>query len=381
MKEIELEGGPWDGRAFLLLGQIQQDGLVCQLDLSAEIGYHLEFRELVAADYGVPTSRRRLFVIMRCDGLPIVWPEPTHAPRDRCERLGLEPWVGAAEIIDWSLPCPSIFERKRPLVEATLRRVANGLRRLVFESAEPFLMPVTHSGAPRAHSLREPLRTVTSAHRGEHALVLPFVSSYYGAKRQGEGRGVHLAGPLRVQGTENRFALVAAFLAKHYGGQTGTTLRRTAPTQTQRGTQNQLVAGYLTKLYGTSTGADLRKPLPTVTGGGQHLAEVRAFLVKYYGSASHGQDLREPLHTVTDKARFGLVEVHGELYRIADIGMRMLTPRELARAHGFPESYRLTGTKTNQVARIGNSVPPRMAEVLVRANLADMALPLEASAG
>jgi DNA (cytosine-5)-methyltransferase 1 len=131
---------------------------------------------------------------------------------------------------------------------------------------------------------------------------------------------------------------------------------------------NGLCAAWLEKFYGTASGADVREPLPTITSGGTHIAEMRAFLVKYFGACEHGQDCRDPLHTITSKDRFGLVTIRGAQYRIVDIGLRMLTPRELARAQGFPDSYILTGTKTSQIARIGNSVCPDAAEAVVRAN-------------
>lgn len=341
-------------------------------------GYQVEARQLRASDYGAPTSRRRLFVIARRDGQPIVWPEPTHGP-------GRLPHRTAAECIDFALPCPSIFERERPLAEATLRRIARGIQRFVVEAAEPFIIPVSHQGDHRAHSIREPLRTVTGAHRGEHALVAPTLIQRSWGERPGQApRCLDIQAPLgTVVGGGIKHALVSAFLAKNYGGKEGrggSAILEPTDTITARD-HHSLVTSHLLKLRGgladhDVTAQDLRRPAPTVTAGGTHLAEVRAFLVSYYGQGT-GQDLQVPLRAVTSHDRFGLVTVHGEEYVIADIGMRMLIPRELFRAQGFPDSYRIDATvegkplsKTAQVRMCGNSVCPPLAAALVRAQLA-----------
>ncbi len=295
------------------------------------MGYQVQWRELCAADYGAPTIRKRLFLIARCDGQPIVWPEPTHGPD--CGLFGLKPYRTAAECIDWSIPCPSIFERQKPLAENTLRRIARGIEKYVIKNPNPFILGIDHQSNPSAvWPIESPLRTVTMENR--FALVAPTLAKYHGQKAN-EVRGQAMNQPLRTQDTSNRFALVSAFL---------------------------------TKFYGTNIGSDLRQPVPTITGQGQHIGQVQAFLIKYYGCGC-GQMMTEPMHTVTSKDRMGLVMVAGQQYQIADIGLRMLTPRELARAQGFPDSYILTGTKSSQVARIGNSVCPAMAEALVRANV------------
>lgn len=372
------------------------------------LGYRVEHRMLVAADYGAPTIRKRLYLVARRDGLPIVWPEASHG-RVRSGDLfdgGVRPWRTAAECIDWSIPCPSIFGRKRPLAEKTLQRIARGLKRYVLEAREPFIVSLTHHGGDRAEGLGEPMRTVTGAHRGEKALVMPYLTEHANASsprcfaadeplrtQVAQVKGGHFAvvAPTLIQtgfgeregqaprapGLDKplgtivaggaKHALVSAFLAKHFGGVVGQDARVPASTVTAVD-HHGLVAAHLTKLYGTSTGADVREPMPTVTGEGQHVGEVRAFLVKYYGNEREGCSIEEPMHTVTSKDRLGLVTIHGVDYAIVDIGMRMLSPRELARAQGFPEEYVLTGTKTNQVARIGNSVCPPVAEALVRAN-------------
>jgi DNA (cytosine-5)-methyltransferase 1 len=345
---------------FRTWGPLLDDGRPCPkrrgetfVDWWAQLercGYVVEARELRACDYGAPTTRKRLFVIARCDGEPIVWPEPTHGPGRA------EPYRTAAECIEWAVPCPSIFERSRPLAEKTLRRIARGIRRFVIEAGEPFIAPVTHAGDHRVHSIREPVRTVTSAHRGELSLVSPTLIQQSWGERPGQApRALDLHKPLgTVVAGGIKHALVAAYLAKHYGGN-------------------------------EATGSDLRGPIHTITARDHH-ALVRAFLIKYYGQ-SVGTDLGEPMHTVTSRDRFGLVTVAGEDYAIADIGMRMLIARELYRAQGFPDSYRIdlnVGgkplTKTAQIRMCGNSVPPQFAEALVRANCVEAAVDIEEAA-
>lgn len=372
-----------------------------------DLGYEIDYRLLVAADYGAPTSRKRLFLTARCDGKPIVWPAESHGPgTSRAHRA-------AAEIIDWSLPCPSIFGRKRPLKPATMRRIAAGLDRYVLRSARPFIVPVTHTkseGAP-AHGITEPLRTITTARGGEFALVTPYLSSQYG---RSVGRGMSAPVPTVTAGGGGHHALVAptlvqtgygerkgqrprcldiqkplgtamasgqkhglvmAFLAKHYGGVVGHGVERSIGAITTVDHHSLVTASFVSKFYSTGVGSHAEAPLPTVTATGQHLAEVRAFLVKYYGTA-FGEDCNEPLDTVTTKDRFGLVTVAGEDYAIADIGMRMLQPRELFNAQDFPPDYIIdvlvngrSITKTKQVELAGNSVCGGVAEALVTANM------------
>ncbi len=359
------------------------------------LGYRVEWRELRACDYGAPTTRKRLFLIARCDGEAIRWPAPTHTAPDKLLRDGyghpddpsyrpipLKPWRTAADIIDWSLPCPSIFERARPLAEATLRRIAAGTMRYVVTAADPFIIPVTHQGDRRAHGIREPVRTITTAQRGELALVAPHFSTYYGEKRTGEVRGCPADGLLGTQTTENRHALVAAFLAKHYGGVVGHGVERPMGTVTTVD-HHSVVAAHLTHSSSKTGGrGDLRDPLKTVTAGGQHAGLVAAFLTKYYGEGGQDQDCRQPLHTVPTVDRFGLVTVRvaGEPYVLSDIGLRMLTPRELFRAQGFPDSYLIDFEhngrrlpKSSQVRLCGNSVCPPVAAALVAANVPELA--------
>lgn len=383
------------------------------------LGYTVEMRELRACDFGAPTSRKRLFIIARCDGEPIVWPAPTHGPgRAR-------PFRTAAECIDWTIPCPSIFTRKKPLAEATLRRIARGIQRYVLEAKQPFIVPLTHQGGDRVYAIDEPLRTVTGANRGEQAMVAPvlarigqtggngayvndvrdpvttvttkaehllvmpslapFVSAYHGDKRPGDVRGASLNETLPTQDTSNRYALVAAFLAKHYGGgengQQPPGLQMTLPLGTITAVDHHaLVASSLVKLKGTCrAGQPVTEPLGTVQAQGLHYAEVRAFLMAYYGVDQDAQ-LGLPMPTATTRDRFAVVTVAGIDYAIVDIGMRMLTPRELFNAQGFPADYVIDAqhegkplTKTAQVAKGGNSVPPPFSEALVTAQYQETA--------
>lgn len=332
---------------FITWGPLTQDGRPCPRNRGREfrafvnalrrLGYAVEWRELRACDYGAPTSRKRLFLVARRDGQPIVWAEPTHGP-------GRKPQRTAAECIDWSIPCPSIFERERPLAEATLRRVAAGIQRYVIDAAEPFIVRLGHTGhgdAGKVRSVREPLSTVTS--KAEHLLVAPtLVQTGYGER---DGQAPRVPGLDKPLGTivagGAKHALVAAFLAKHYGG---------------------------------VVGQDLRRPIGTVTATDHH-SLVAAFLIKFYGCGGQWAACDEPMHTLPTKDRMGLVTVAGEQYRIVDIGLRMLQPRELARAQGFGEDYLLEAPhlgrplpKHAQVRMIGNSVCPPLAEALVRAN-------------
>jgi DNA (cytosine-5)-methyltransferase 1 len=459
------------------------------------LGYRVEWRELRACDYGAPTIRKRLFLVARCDGRPIVWPEPTHGdPKSESVVSGrLAPWRTAAEIIDWSIPCPSIFLTReegraigvnRPLAEATMARIAKGVQRYVLEAAKPFVVPLTHHGAARIYPLDEPTRTVTGAKRGETALVAPHVVPIchtknaptahdiaaplrtvttakggelslvapYLVPRYGERDGQEprtrsieepmatvvttgnegsLVAPLIVKnnfgekphypvdepvrtivaggnhhmliaghvqrqfgasvgsdagepigtttaGGGGKSAVVTAFLAQHNVGVVGHDVREPVSTLTAKGCQQAVVevSAGMVDLHGSDRrGRPITAPAPTITAEGNHQAEVRAFLAKYYGAAEHGQDCRDPLHTVTAKPRFGLVTIEGADYEIVDIGMRMLSPRELYRAQGFPDGYVIDEgadghpiTKTAQVRMCGNSVSPPVAAALVAAN-------------
>lgn len=343
-------------------------------------GYNVEWRNLVASDHGAPTIRKRFFLIARCDGMPIVWPTPTHGNPGRLDfkKSGLKKWKTAADIIDWSIPCPSIFDRKKPLAENTLRRIARGIQRYVIDNPKPFIVRIGQQGfggTGMQYELDQPLTTITT--KAEHCLVTPFISTYYGAKSESDTRGQVLPAPIATQTTENRFALVATFLAKHFGGNyTGPGSSITDPLHTVTTTDhNALVATHLVHLRNNCDARSVEQPIPTLTASGGHVGEVRAFLLKYYGKETSGISLGEPLHTVTAQDRFGLVTVRGEQYQIIDIGMRMLEPHELFAAQGFPADYIINRDargkpipKYKQVARCGNSVCPALAEALVKAN-------------
>ena len=310
------------------------------------LGYEVQWRVMNAADYGAPTHRRRLFLIARCDGAPIVWPEPPHGDPKKLNDQPLFgkvlPWRTAAECIDWSIPCPSIFERKKPLAENTLRRIAMGIKRYVLA-----------------------LNTVTKDANCA-TLITPILVGAGGPMYAAKPASAD--SPAKTVMAQDHRCLVSAFLAKHFGGVVGHGVDRPASTVTATD-HHSLVAANLVHLnHGDKQWNAADEPLRTVTSG-NHAALVYAFLVKYFGTAI-GANLIEPAPTATGKDRFGLVTVtiNGEPYVIVDIGMRMLSPRELARAQGFPDSYVLSGSKSSQVAKIGNSVAPVMAEVLVRAN-------------
>ena len=349
-----------------------------------QAGYVVEWRELRACDYGAPTIRKRLFLIARCDGQPIRWPAPTHGdPKSLEVAMGqLKPWRTAAECIDWSIPCPSIFGRKKALADKTMARVARGVKRFVIDAAQPFIVPITHHGDLRVHAIDEPLRTITTANRGEQALVAPFFVPRHGEHATQEPRCRTVEEPLpTVTGAAEGSTLVAAIMAQHNTDMVGHDMRKPVSTIVGKGCTQGLVSAFLSKFYGTSTGADLRQPFPTVTGQGTHIAEVRAFLMKYYGTGGQLASPRSPMHTLTAKARLGLVTVAGVDYQIVDIGMRMLTPRELFRAQGFPDAYvvdRLADgtpvTKTDQIRLCGNSVCPQVARAILEANFANQAV-------
>ncbi|QHB31855.1 DNA cytosine methyltransferase [Yersinia canariae] len=392
--------------------------------LQSGLGYVVEHRELRASDYGAPTIRKRFFMVMRCDGQPAVWPEPTHGdPKSLDVQSGhREPWRTAAECIDWSIPCPSIFERKKPLAENTLKRIARGIQRFVMDNPTPFIVKCNHTSNKtsydcfRGQSLDQPLQTITKTHgyslispviarigqtgfggdrmayeagkplttvtsKAEHLLVAPIIARQFG---NSVGHSVEKPNGTVTAGGGGKSQLVSAFLAKHFGGNytgPGADLDQPAHTVTTVD-HHALVTSNLIKLRGTcKDGQPVTQPMPTITAGGLHVGEVRAFLLKYYGNEKEGVSLSDPLHTVTTNDRFGLVTVEGIDYQIVDIGMRMLQPHELYAAQGFPSWYIIdrdyTGTKyakDKQVARCGNAVPPPFAEALVRANLPEMCI-------
>lgn len=387
-----------------------------------ELGYTVEHRLLKACDYGAPTSRERLFLIARCDGQLIKWPEPTHAAKPSKGKKGHR---SAAECIDWAIPGKSIFGRKKPLAEATMRRIAKGIKREVLDKNEPFIVPIANWSQENIHPIDKPLNTITAWPKGgAFSIVTPVLTPFYGGEKKGN-RAHSIEEPLRTQTTENRFGLATAFLAQANGGFNTThskPMGEPVTTITNTGSQQQLVTAnllhlrgncdsrevdqplhtisaggqhhglvtaFLSRQFGSSVGQSIDIPAPTITAGGQGksaLVELKlskdheagalqcaAFLIRYYGEGGQLGDLREPVHTLTTKDRLALVTVFikGTPYVIVDIQMRMLQPHELYAAQGFPSNYIITHghdgrkfTKTQQVFMCGNSVcPPPMAAI------------------
>ena len=397
-----------------------------------DLGYEVEFRELVAADYGAPTMRKRFFMIARCDGKPIVWPEPTHAPADSDEvKAGLlKPYVGAYTQSDFSKPCPSIFDSSeeikekygiravRPLAPKTMERIARGLKKFVLDNPEPFIVPIGYGErkgqVPRVHDIEKPLPTIVGSgkhylcepklapylsvnrenHFGsdmrepvhtitannQHMLMTPTLIQYHSETAQGEVRGQTIEDPIMTVDGSNRYGLVTSFIQKYYGGNyqgNGSDIKEPLHTITTL-ERNAMCAVNLIQMNNHCDGRDVKEPIPTITAGDGHFGEVRAFLIKYYGQGT-GQDIKAPLDTVTAQDRFGLVTINGVDYQIADIGLRMLEPRELYGCQGFPEDYIIdhdytgkTYPRSEQVRRCGNAVCPPIPAALVRANLPEL---------
>lgn len=382
------------------------------------LGYHVEHRELVAADYGTPTSRKRFYLIARCDGRPIVWPKPTHS---RTGTGGLPKWRSAAEIIDWSLPCPSVFASKaeimeryglkavRPLAKNTMRRIIRGVDKFTIRSGEPFIVECNHSGGGHIASVQEPNKTITAKHTG--GLAAPLLIQYHTEQTENV-RASGLGAPMNTVDASNRYGLTCANLVEYYTG--GRPLDVQDPMHTVTSHDREaVVAAHIAKYYGGVVGQNAEEPLPTVTAI-DHNAVCAAHVVKFKRDEV-GTQPAEPLPTQTAsgvfavckthlaKARDGsslgrwpeirallnefcgytleeddvlLLEIGGGLYYLADIGLRMLTPRELYAAMGFPPDYIIDRDylgneykKSAQVARCGNAVCPQVAAALVRANL------------
>lgn len=292
------------------------------------LGYSTSVRVLNAADFGDPTTRRRLFVLAWRGRGAAPWPIETHAPKGEGDLFGArKPWRAAREIIDWSLVGTSIFGRKRPLAEKTIARIAEGLRRFGGAAAEPFLAILTHGG--RVRSLDDPLPTVTGANRGELGLVHPFV---IGQQSGSVPRPV--TEPLPTLAASGAVSLVEPFLVPHYSERDGQTPRVHS----------------------------IDSPMPTIPGSPQH-ALAEPFLVRYHGTGGP-EPIDRPLPTVTTRDRFGLVEPAR-----LDIRFRMLAPHELAAAMGFPADYVFCGTRTEQIKQVGNAVSVSTARALAGAVL------------
>lgn len=378
--------------------------------LQKGLGYKVQYRTLKSCDYGAPTTRKRFYLIARCDGKRIVWAEPTHAPRDsEAVKQGLKlPYHTAAECIDWSIPAQSIFERKKPLAENTMRRIARGIQKFVIDNPEPFIVTVNHSGEGfRGQSTDEPLGTITAKNGygvvtptimrnntnnvgasveiplptittgNRNYLVAPTLIQYHSETSKDEVRGQELGEPLMTVDTAPRYALSVAHIMKNYGGgYKGAGSAADAPLGTVTGIDhNSLVTAHIMTMRKNMDGQPVDEPLSTVSCSGAHHAEVQAFLVKYFSTGA-AKSVNEPLDTITTKDRFALVTIHGEEYIITDIKMRMLQPRELFNAQGFPKDYIIDcdadghpDPKTKQVARCGNAVTPQVPAALVKANL------------
>ncbi|MCK2122088.1 DNA cytosine methyltransferase [Pseudomonas sp. PNPG3] len=362
------------------------------------LGYVVEWRIIKACDFGAPTSRERLFMIARRDGQPIVWPEPTHA---KTPGKGQQKWRTAADCIDWSVPSKSIFGRKKALADATLRRVAKGMKKFVLDNPQPFIVPIANWSGELAQSAHEPLRTVTSWPRGgTFAMASPVMIT--AAHGQGRPEGVQRWGdgckestmPLGTVTASGGHALATAFMAQANGGFNTTHAKGMGDpmtTVTNTGSQQQLVSASLATLRRNCVGRAVDEPVPTMTAGAEHHAlveyklspeheegalRVAAFLISYYGTENTSA-ADAPAPTVTTKDRLGLVTVFvkGTPYVIVDICLRMLQPHELYRAQGFPANYVIDVgadgvpfTKTEQVHMCGNSVSPPAMAALARAN-------------
>ncbi|HHH0339328.1 TPA: DNA cytosine methyltransferase [Yersinia enterocolitica] len=434
--------------------------------LTSGLGYNVDHRELKACDYGTPTIRKRLFVVGRCDGEPVVWPEPSHGAPNSADVLSgmLQPWRTAAECIDWSQPTRSIFGRKKDLADNTLRRIVKGLQRFVIDNPDPFIVRLgqTGFGGDRLqYPIDQPLTTITS--KAEHLLLEPYAvkCNHTSTKTKYDCfRGQSLRDPLQTITRTHGFAIAAPVVVRQFGNSTANDINTPLGTVTAGGGgKSQLASAHLVKHYGgnyTGAGIEINQPLhtittvdhhalcsshlvqlrgtcrdgkpitepvPTLTAGGNHVGIINAFLTKYYGTGG-AVDLSEPIHAVTTKERFGLVENNFDVepltdeqrynawncarlvdhfsdlpddwplfpaprpqylsvgeYIIVDICMRMLIARELYNASGFPPDYiidrDIDGTlwpKSEQVARCGNAVPPPFAEALVRANMPELCI-------
>lgn len=363
------------------------------IDQLEGLGYAVEWRELVAADYGAPTTRKRFFLIARRDGRPIVWPEPTHAPAGSREVLEgrKKPWRSAAEIIDWSLPCPSIFDTRkeirekyglsaqRPLRPNTMRRIIRGMDKFSIKAPEPFLVVVNHAGGFRGQNVHEPLQTITAKHG--YGVAAPVMIQYH-TEQSEKVRGQGVTEPVMTIDASNRYGLAAASLVKYYGNdQHGQKISGPLHTVTAKDREGLTIA-HMVKMKGTNLGGSISEPVQTITAGGGHFGVVTTTAVKAESDADlkHWPEIRELLNTYCGynlgSEDVILFQIDGTLYFMADIGLRMLTPRELYSANGFPPDYIIDRDykgnsygKSKQVARCGNAVPPPFAAALVRANL------------
>ena len=327
------------------------------------LGYEFESRELVAADYGAPTTRKRWYAIFRRDGKPIVWPVQTHSKDGIVP--GTKVWEPIWKYLDLSNWGKSIFGRKKPLAEKTMWRTAAGMDKFVFNNPEPFIVVVNHGGKVfRGQSIDEPLSTITSKHG--YGIVTPYLIQYH-SETSRDPRGQRVTEPIKTVDTSNRYGLVIAFLEKFYKTGIGQSLEEPIHTITTS-------PGHFGKVSVLAVNWEQLKAAGIDKDTAQKCTWVSQFLMEYYGCGT-GQSLNDPLHTVVTKDRFALITVLGDEYCIVDIFLRMLSPEELKRAQGFPDDYIIDRDynwnkypKSAQVARIGNSVVPIMAMALVKAN-------------
>lgn len=368
------------------------------------LGYEFECRELVAADYGVPTTRKRWFAIFRCDGRPIVWPAPTH---NKDGSNGLKKWVPVSSILNFNDLGKSIFGRKKPLADKTMNRIAGGMDKFVFNDPNPFMVTVNHGGDNfRGQSVDKPMSTITQ--KNGVGVVTPYITQIGYGERKGQSA--------RVNSIDDSLNTIVASGCKHYlcspyiiqyHSETSNQPRGQSvkePVQTiDTSNRYALLSVFLTKFYKTGVGQSLFSPLNTITAnaGGGHFGQVTIkaiewerlkeagisdevaqkctwvsqFIMEYYGCGT-GQSLNDPLHTIVTKDRFALITVLGNEYCIVDIYLRMLSPEELKLAQGFPIDYVIDTyadgtpvTISEQVKRIGNSVCPGLARVLTETNV------------
>lgn len=332
------------------------------------LGYTVDHKILCAADYGDPTTRKRLFIQAVRGRRQIIWPTPTHGDGRPL------PWVAARSIVDWSLVGQSVFNRKRPLSPKTMNRIMIGLKKY---GLKPMIMSAGGPDCP-ARSVDEPVGTILT--RGHRALAEPFIVAWDNTNSGGDSSR-SIDQPLSTLVTKARHGVAEPFLVKMRGECNGADVDQPAPTITAGGNHLGLAQPYLTQVephvLPQQSGGALRpvsEPLPTVSTRGA-IALVEPYLIKFYGTGT-AADLAEPLDTVTVKGRFGLaqptIEIKGERY-LLDIRFRMLQPHELSLAQGFPRGYKFTGNKTEQVKQIGNAVPRRLARALVAATVSQNA--------
>ncbi len=400
-----------------------------------DLGYVVEFRELIASDYGAPTKRKRFFMIARCDGQSIVWPEKTHSKdslteeeifKSLCKRPREEyaasyqkilarkarniynkqrykPWVPVSTCLDFTDLGKSIFDRDKPLAESTMARIAGGMDKFVFKNPKPFIIQVNHSGESfRGQGCDDSLPTLTE--KNGFGMVTPYIMQI-GQTGFTKDRNKSVLDPLTTIVSKNEHCFVTPMLLQ-YHAETSKTPRGQAVTDPlstiDSSNRYAFAATYLTKFYKTGYGQNVTEPLHTITTSPGHFGEVKivmldtkelkyirkeirekankvsSFIIEYYGQGI-GQSPDEPLHTIVSKDRFALITVYGIDYVIVDITLRMLKPSELYKAQGFPEDYIIdkdyTGRKypiSQQVARVGNSVVPVLAEALAKANCPEL---------